>query len=290
MRDMMEISIKEGSQMAERGKGFPRLTLSSAIKVIDGAAKFGKTWPKEQFAGFGSQTGAGSARSGAFANRISSLRDYGLITTDKDNVSLTELGIKISKYVTENEREEGIKEAFLNVVVFKTLFEKLEIGKELSVDQLAQAAVFTAGVSRESKDKFINVFIESGKFVKLVRLNKASNTVLLEAISGNPMDDNQVEDEGDSASRDENNTGSQLPAQYSGVITPVNITEMKKPDGAPMAEQGVNFAGSNWALSVILKTNLRLDSDTRRLVRDLLTSADDLADKLHTIEENGSVS
>jgi hypothetical protein len=273
--------------MAERGKGFPRLSLASAIKVVDVASKFGKTWPKEQFAGFGSQSGASSAKSGAFAARVASLKDYGLIVADKDSVSLTDLSIQIAKPVTEQERIKAIEQAFMNVEVFKNLFDSLESGEALSIDQVAQYAVFSLGVSRESKDKFLSVFIDSGRFVKLVEYNKEQSTIILNKTKIDRDQEgrklaNQLE------LTEAHATAEQEVSLTDALVTSQSISEAAKPvsqKGQPFTEQGINHSGRDWTLTVLLKTSLRLDKETRTKVRDLLEAADLLSDELHALEE-----
>lgn len=260
--------------MAERGKGFPRLGLSSAVKVIETASKFGKSWSKEQFAGFGSQSGAGSAKSGAFANRVAALKDYGLITATKENISLTDLGVQIVKPVTENERDKAIAQAFLNVEVFKKLFESLETGEELSLDQVAQSAVFALGISRDSKDKFLNVFIDSGRFVHLVTHNKERSTITL----AQAADLSHAQNESTSDENTANNPTTAQPTQINSISPSVNIVH-------PVTEQGVNYAGEGWTLTVLLKTSMRLAPQTRKKVRDLIETADLLSDDLHDSEK-----
>lgn len=269
--------------MSERGKGFPRLSLQSAVKVIDTASKFGKSWPREQFAGFGSQSGAGSVKSGAFAVRISSLRDYGLITTTKDSVDLTELGTRVSKPVTDTERKEAIRQAFLNVSPFKDLCDGLEAGVELSLDQVAQYAVFNLGISRDSREKFINIFIDSGKFVNVVTHNKETQSIKLGEL--NPI----------AAEKSSTSVGSQTAGHHdadedasSGLLSPTIISSMPRPLNALSTEQGVNHTGDGWTLTVLLKSSVRLDQATRKKVRDLLETADDLSDLLRSLEEDTS--
>lgn len=259
----------------ERGKGFPRLSLSGAVQIIETASKFGKSWPKEQFAGFGSKTGAGSAKSGAFAARISSLRDYGLIVSDKETVSLTELGLKIAKPVTEAERRDAIKTAFLSVNTFKVLFDSFEGGVFLPKDQVAHHAVYNIGISRESKDKFINTFIDSGRFVGLVDYNKEELTVKLLKEVSSPADP-------DDAAQITKITPPATSSAITSAVTPtVEGTEKS------FTEQGVNYSGNGWSLTVLLKSSRRLDPTMRKKVRDLLEIADELSDLLHETDGEG---
>jgi hypothetical protein len=276
---------KKRDEMGERGKGFPRLSLSGAIKIIVTASKFGKTWPKEQFAGFGSQSGAGSAKSGAFTIRVASLRDYGLITSTKDAVSITDLGVKISKPVTDLERENAIRQAFLSVTPFKNLYEGLEHEVELPLDQVKQYAVFTLGVSRESMDKFIGVFIDSGRFVGLVSYSKESSTITLQKIeTAQPV----VQDKSTVDEQASKNQGAESAVSEPNLLmtTPTIAAHSQALAGVTTStEQGVNHSGNGWTLTVILKTSVRLDAPTRKKVRDLLELADEVSDELHSLDE-----
>lgn len=270
--------------MSERGKGFPRLTLYSAVKIIDAAAKFGKTWTKEQFAGFGSQSGAGSAKSGAFAVRVASLRDYGLVTSTKESIAITELGMRVAKPVTDSERSEAIKEAFLNVAPFRSLYEGLETDAELSLDHVAQYAVYNLGVSRESKDKFVSVFIDSGKYVGFVNHNKESATITLKALKNTENNLGTAQPKDDQSGT----TGIPLTDDTEGGLlkVPTVVGSYKLPNDANAStEQGVNHAGNGWTLTVVFKTTSRLDSTTRKKMRDLLELADEVADELHIADE-----
>jgi hypothetical protein len=263
----------------ERGKGFPRLSLSGAVQIIETASKFGKSWPKEQFAGFGSKIGAGSAKSGAFAARISSLRDYGLIVSDKETVSLTELGLKITKPVTEAERRDAIKTAFLSVNTFKVLFDSFEGGVFLPKDQVAQHAVYNIGISRESKDKFINTFIDSGRFVGLVDYNKEELTIKLLKDMPNRTDP-------DDAAQTKEITSEITPSAAGSAVTSA-VTSVVDGTEKSFTEQGVNYSGNGWSLTVLLKSSRRLDPTTRKKVRDLLETADELSDLLHETDSEG---
>ena len=272
--------------MAERGKGFPRLSLGSAVKIIETASKFGKTWPKEQFAGFGSQSGAGSAKSGAFANRVAALKDYGLIATSKDSVTLTDLSIQIAKPVTKEERTKAIYQAFMNAEIFKKLFDGLDPGEELPLDQVAQYAVFTLGVSRESKDKFLSVFIDSGRFVNLVKHNKEKSTITLAQVTPNKE---QPQPDTNEPAEDQKKDGTLTPAMpivqsIGSDSEPVTQTGFSS---RPTTEQGVNYSGDGWILTVLLKTSMRLDANTRKKVRDIIEAADILSDELHGLERGG---
>lgn len=262
--------------MAERGKGFPRISLSSAIQIIDSASKFGKEWNKETFATYGAKNNAGSAKSGAFLSRLSALKEYGLITTDKNSVVITELGTTIAKPISESERADAIKKAFLLVGTFSDLFNSLEGGEKLPKERVIEYAVHNLGISRDSKDRFINCFIDSGKYVGLVTYDKDSETVLL-----NKTLDKQEpvaqENEVDEVPVVENAPTS----MQSSLTSPISIGST----GVTLNEQGVNHSGEGWALTVLIKSGHRLPAELRKAIRDLLESADNVADQFYELEK-----
>lgn len=270
--------------MAQRGKGFPRLSLSGAVQIMDSASKFGKTWKREQFAGFGAKGGAGSAKSGAFAARVSSLRDYSLIISDKESIASTDLAQKITKPINQQEREESIKQAFLSVVTFGDMYDNLDKKVQLPKDQLASYAVNNLGVARESKDKFVNVFIDSGGYAGLVEHNKESGSVvLLQSHNNSLVQDNQNVEE---ATPSESANGGV--SDFINNLTPGAVSAVKRGDfvdSATMNEQGVNHSGDGWGLTVLVKSSHRLPSDLRKSIRDLLETADEVADKFYDLEK-----
>lgn len=265
--------------MAERGKGFPRISLSSAIQIMESAQKFGKSWTKEQFAGFGAKSNAGSHKSGAFAARLSALRDYGLITTDKESVNATSIAQIIAKPINEQERQDSVRQAFLSVDTFRQVYEGLDVGTALPRDKFAEYAVTVLGVSRDSMDKFVNVFIDSGAEVGLVDYNKESKEITLLERKAEEVTIIERHDQ----PAETNETGD---AESVGLFTPKStiIVEQADATSTAMNEQGINHAGNGWALTVLIKSGHRLPSDLRKDIRDLLEKADTIADQLYELE------
>jgi len=273
--------------MAERGKGFPRISLSSAVQIMDAASKFGKSWKKEQFAGFGAKSGAGSAKSGAFVARVSALKDYGLIVGDKESIASTELAQRLTKPINAVEREQAVKKAFLSVATFNDLYVSFDANEALPRDKVAEHAVFQLGISRDSKDRFVNVFIDSGEYAGLVKYDKESQSVTLL-----PSDDSDISSGQASQSDDKADTSDDdKQADIISGFTPKAVTITKQgdsTDGSAMNEQGVNHSGDGWGLTVLVKSSHRLPADLRKAIRDLLETADEVADKFYDLEKRGS--
>ncbi len=268
--------------MAERGKGFPRISLSSAVQIIEAAQKFGKSWSKEQFAGFGAKGNAGSHKSGAFAARLSALRDYGLVTTDKESVMATELAQVIAKPINESEREKSVRESFLSVDTFRKVYESLDAETALPRDKFAEYAVTVLNVSRDSMEKFVNVFIDSGTDAGLVSYSKESKEItLLGRGESTPNRVSEQQDTPEEAAPEPAATEDNL-----GLFTPKapRIVEQLSDTSSAMNEQGVNHAGRGWALTVLVKTGHRLPASIRTEIRGLLEKADAVADKLYDLE------
>lgn len=259
--------------MAERGKGFPRISLSSAVQIMDAASKFGKSWKKEQFASFGAKNGAGSAKSGAFAARLSALRDYGLIVTTIDSVDMTDLAVRMTKPVNADEREDAIKSAFLSVATFNDLYVSFDDALDLERSRVAEYAVFNLGISRDSMDKFVNVFIDAGEYAGLVQYAKETDSLrLIKALPANSTDGGI--EQATASGNDE-----------SQIVTFATTASVLLKDTA-MNEQGVNHSGNGWGLSVLVKSSHRLPADLRKAIRDLLESADLVADKFYDLERS----
>ncbi len=268
--------------MAERGTGFPRINLSTGVQVMDAASKFGKTWKKDTFATYGGKSNASSAKSGAFKSRLAALKEFGLIRVEGDDVYATDLANEITKPISEDERLAGIRKAFLSVGTFSDLFNSLEGGVALPKTKVVEYAVHNLGVSRESKERFISSFIESGKYVGVVDFSKDSDTVTLVKSVAEPQP--QIADE---TSEELVTEETHEVASFINGLTPKAVTAVKRGDfvdNATMNEQGVNHSGDGWGLTVVVKSSHRLPADLRKDIRDLLESADTVADSFYELE------
>lgn len=272
--------------MNKRTTGFPRISLSSAVKIMTDATKMGKSWKKEQFASFGAKSNSGSARSGAFLARVAGLRDYGLITSDKETIASTDLAQRIARPINPTERDAAIKQAFLSVGTFSELFGALDANEPLPRDKVAEHAVFNLGISRDVMDKFINVFVDSGKYAGLVKYDKDSGAITLLKSNESPgVTANEEEGARDPVAEVEE------VASFIGGLTPNAVAAVKQGDfgdGAAMNEQGVNHSGDGWGLTVLVKSSHRLPADLRKSIRDLLESADTVADAFYELEKDSN--
>jgi hypothetical protein len=268
--------------VAERGTGFPRINLSNAVQVMDAASKFGKAWKRDTFATHGAKSNAGSSKSGAFKSRLAALKEYGLIKVEGDDVHITDLASQITKPVTKDERLSAIASAFMLVGTFSDLFSTLEGGVILPKSKVLEYAVHNLGISRESKDKFISCFIESGRYVGLVEYLKDQDAIILRKTQSAKVEPIQVDSDDEQASEKVgglSGLADELTSNSSSVVKRDGIV-----DSTTSNEQGVNHAGDGWSLTVLVKSGHRLPAELRKNIRDLLEQADIVADQFYDID------
>ena len=139
---------------------YPEHDIETAIDIVERIHNKGIT--KQEV--LAEELGHSSNKSGAFRNKLTSLRRYGLVGSRGD-VSLSNLANKIvSPRPNSNERQMAIGEAVKNVDLFNDLFEKLEYGTP-NDEEFWYHLVELADVERtEAKEKANNIksLYESG--------------------------------------------------------------------------------------------------------------------------------
>lgn len=100
-----------------------------------------------------------SAGGGGFRTRVMAARTFGLLTYDRGSVTLTELGTQ----ATDPKFSRGARaHSFLNVPLFKALYEKLK-GSMLPPPAAIESQVVALGVAPKQKDRARQVFMRSAK-------------------------------------------------------------------------------------------------------------------------------
>ncbi len=252
-----------------RGVGFPRLFLSSSISVMEQASKFGRQWSKQTFANYGKYKGKGSLKSGAFANRIASLKDFGLIEVVDDLITRTPLTDKILNPINDKERKGAIEEAFLNATVFKQLVDTVKKGDELSKDEIAAYAVNQLHVSRASKDKFLTSFIQSGQYAGMVK--KLENGNIKIEIPSEPQSANQTTLTSTVDRLTEHSPKTQA------VLNPDVATTL-----------GTRKAGMSWEVNLLIRFNLNANPKMFQEMTALVLKAESLAKTFRAQEGKGT--
>lgn len=149
------------AQKAEQARGrstieFPYLDLETAMEMAHAVKAVGGTsadW--NQLAVKLSMAPDG----GGFRLRIMAAKVFGILSSDRGRIELTDLGIRI----VDSQYERSAKvEAFMRVQLFKLLYDKLA-GQTLPPPAAIERMAELAGVAPKQKEKARQVFIKSAK-------------------------------------------------------------------------------------------------------------------------------
>jgi len=271
---------KSATFKKERGEGFPKLSLPSAVAVMEKASKYGRQWTREQFASFSSKTGSGSAKSGAFLRRVAALRDFGLIQTSGIMIIRTDLTDQIVKPIKPEERQSAIRQAFLNVEIFRTIVETVEHDIDLAKNNIAEMAVKQLGVSRGVKDTFVFSFVESGEFAGLIKeVDKETVQVSLP----NP---NITQDEKGTEIKSQESFSRAPSNEVSFPATELTLGSMDVGSTSFNARR----AGRTWDLVIQVRSSLNINPEVIIKIVKLIQDAEQIAKSLKEMEEKGGTS
>ncbi|MDB5182513.1 MAG: hypothetical protein JWO47_297 [Candidatus Saccharibacteria bacterium] len=264
------------------------MSLGSAMKTVETALKFGKVWSREEFAGYGSKK-ASSAKSGAFANRVASLRSYGLISSTKDTIVATELAERLARPVDEAEQHTSLVTAFLNIEIFRKIYEESTHGIELPRSSIHSIAVTRYGIARDPRviASFISSFIHSGVTAGLITA-VGTDSIIFNNDDKALVVEREIAAEEDPANAtvlDEKSVIKQPSGQE--VVLPMSAPglTLNGSDQNNVNVQGVEHTGKNWRLVVTFSSSLTIKSDMRTKIRALIASADEVADIFYDLEE-----
>jgi hypothetical protein len=151
------MTADEGSRR-KKSTGFPVVPLHEAVEVIGEAAKYGMTHSRSEFAGY---LGHSTTNSGAFKARLAALKDWGLITTGPDTVSLTDLGRRIALPPDPALLGKDLLAAFKSSQAFSDIYGSFAKGQSLETSTIANTAVHRLGIPPASKDRFATSFVRS---------------------------------------------------------------------------------------------------------------------------------
>ena len=137
----------ESKQRERSAIGFPYNNLTDAIEVARGVHALGDRCSHDQLA---PQLNYSTVDNGAYLQKLATAKHFGLISSGKDGVSLALLGHRI----VDPAQEVGARaEAFLNVPLYKALYDKYK-GYPLPPTNIGLEAVLVElGVAPKQKDK-----------------------------------------------------------------------------------------------------------------------------------------
>lgn len=156
-------SVEIGSASREEGDAtkyerstieFPYGDLSDAIGVADAIHEnAGVACSTDQLSAYLKQ----SPTSGAFRSRMSAARMFGLTVNERREVALTDLGRKI---VDPEQRAQARADAFLNVELYRAIFEKYQ-GHLLPPTAALERELVSLGVSKKQASRARQIFERS---------------------------------------------------------------------------------------------------------------------------------
>jgi hypothetical protein len=138
--------------------GFPTVALPEAIETIGNIAKYGTRHSRAAFAQY---LGHESAYSGPFKTKLAAYRDWGLVTTGRDTVDLTELAVRLALPPDPSRIDEDVIAAFRSCAPFAEMYETCAKGQPLEAETIANMAVHRLGVTPQAKERFAFSFIRS---------------------------------------------------------------------------------------------------------------------------------
>lgn len=158
-------SGSRSSRKAKPKRDFPQYSIEDSKAVIEVIKEknAGNPWSPTDVA-----TALNMGKGNNFFYLTASSRDYGLTigTRDTPKIEIGEIGRKFGYPKTPKEEYEAAKEAFLNVVLFKKVYEYYQ-GKNLPEIQYLKNTLKTEfGVDESLQDEFYDLYQKNLKFLK----------------------------------------------------------------------------------------------------------------------------
>lgn len=164
--------MENNENKRERSALYPTITVNECFEIIETIGKIGgKVYSNGSIA----QALGMSEKTNSYRAKISTLRQYGLISGAQGTLKLTPVSNDYL-YPTEDEQKKNAKiEAFLSVPLHKKIIEKYENQALPQVDRLANVLLGKEfGLTRNTKDSAVEIFVKS-----LEQLNLLTNGVLV---------------------------------------------------------------------------------------------------------------
>lgn len=142
----------------KKSASFPVVSLSGAAVVLKEAGKYGFEHSVSAFARF---MGHDSTNSGAFRQKLAAFRDWNLVSGRGDTLTLTEIAKAIAHPPKAQAEQAALRTAFMNPGIFAELYETLTKHHSIDLDRVGSMAVLNFKVSPQSKQKFVDSFVDS---------------------------------------------------------------------------------------------------------------------------------
>lgn len=250
----------------ERSRAYPSLDLKVAITKLTNVSKNlgnGSFAKDEVILGMGYKSVSGSSQ-----RALAALGQYGLIEKSKGIYSVSGLGRSILFPEDDQQQASAIKDAALTPPIFKELTDQYSSQGLPELQFLANILASPRyGIGIKQKDEVAHTYVDTMRFAGLLQGN------ILEPVAEVDQDEARIDNPDATTSAPTNNNGNEnakSPDNYSGKLG---------------TSQGVSLSGEGWSLEVSIKTISRIPASARTKVRELLDSADALADELYAVDE-----
>lgn len=134
---------------------FAYTPLSDAVDIANAVARRGHSCSQGELAAELNQ----QVTSGAFRNKLSAARTFGVIDSSRGSVSLTDIGLRITN--TES-HPQALVDAFMNVPLYRMIYDQFA-GHSLPPDQGVEAAMRRLGVPEKQTTKARQVLYRSAE-------------------------------------------------------------------------------------------------------------------------------
>ena len=176
-------SSKKKVQRVKKGTVPPSLSLEEAATIITNY--YEQTGGDQTTYDPLSSITNNSSGSSVFWRKLATMKNYGLIQEENRLLSLTPLGLRIAAPHDPTERVEALKQAFLNVEIFKNAYERYK-GKILPLDQFLENA-FTSYVPKELAAEWVEKF-KSSAYASGLLENRGGKVQVRESVIVPPPD------------------------------------------------------------------------------------------------------
>lgn len=265
----------EDKKKVERSTSYPAMNVEEAFvrleRLKDGMGLNGSYKRETVAKGIGYNTITGTS-----ARAVAALVHYGLLIRDKDTYSISPNGRRFLIPTDDSDKPAAIREAALSPKLFEQLFKEYE-GQVLP-KLIGNILTNKYGVQEKVAATVVKLFESSMTYAGLL----GSNGLL--ANTPEPVAGNDKTDEADEEPQEDEDDQADAAAKSVSILTGQGKKQNEVND-AFLNEQGTNHSGDGWSLTVLLRTSHRLDKETRTKIRTILSTADDLADDLYSLDE-----
>lgn len=168
----------------ERSALYPTITVNECFEIVETISKIGG---KVYSSGSIAQALGMSEKTNSFRAKISTLRQYGLISGIQGTLKLTNISNEYLYPIEDEQKKKAKLQAFLEVPLHKKIIEKFENQALPPADKLANVLLGKEfGLTKNTKDSAVDIFLKS-----LEQLNLLINGVLTLGLQD---DENKVVD------------------------------------------------------------------------------------------------